>query len=108
MSCNNHRRLQDSRQLGVVFSFNFVLVIVTLLKSGLISNLTMRLELLPSAFVYICYTVYVSSVCIFMYLLELLRKKYRNYLTHPKHELNLHVGPLNEIKHAAPYQISHL
>lgn len=52
MSSNNHRKLQESQQLDVVFSFNFVLVIVILLKSGLIGNLTMRLELLPSAYVY--------------------------------------------------------
>ena len=65
MSCNNHLKLHESRQLDVVFSFNFVLTIVTLLKSGFISNLTMRLELLPSA---IGYTVYVSSVCLFVIL----------------------------------------
>lgn len=65
MSCNKHLKLHESRHLDVVFSFNFVLTIVTLLKSGFITYLTMRLELLPSA---IGYTVYVVFACLLLYL----------------------------------------
>ena len=68
MSSNNHRKWQESRQLDVVFSFNFVLVIVILLKSGLISNLTMRLELLSSAYIYAILYMYPVFACLLLYL----------------------------------------